>query len=191
MHVHFIGAQGTGKTTLLNQLVEESIKFDSGINIKTITNVVRSLVESEGIKINKKGNSTSQNLIFDEYLKIFSNVDPYIDWVSDRSLIDVVAYTKYLNTRNKVSLKRYEQQFNILKLWYENSPIAKNTIFVYFPIEFNVVEDGVRSVDEEYRREIDNNIKSILEELGVNYYIMEGTREERLELMKNIIWMNE
>ena len=62
---------------------------------------------------------------------------------------------------------------------------------MYFPIEFEVVDDGVRSLDEEYRREIDNNIKSILEELGINYYVMEGAQEERLEMMKNIIWINE
>ena len=191
MTIQFVGAQGTGKTTLLNQLVEESIKLDSGINIKTITNVVRNLVESEGIKINKKGSSTSQNIIFEKYFDIFTSLDGYIDWVSDRSLIDVVAYTKYLYDHKKASKKCYEAQIKWLKLWYERDPKIKNTIFVYFPIEFEVVDDGVRSVDEKYRQEVDNNIKSILEELGINYYVMEGTREERLETIKNIIWFNE
>ena len=68
MYIHFIGAQGTGKTTLLNQLAEESIKVDSGINFKIITNVVRNLVETEGVKINKKGSSKSQNIIFEKFI---------------------------------------------------------------------------------------------------------------------------
>ena len=191
MYIHFIGAQGTGKTTLLNQLADESIKFDSGVNFKIITNVVRNLVENEGVKINKKGSSKSQNIIFEKYFDIFTSLDGYIDWVSDRSLIDVVAYTKYLYDHKKASKKCYEAQMKWLKLWYDRDPKIKNTIFVYFPIEFEVVNDGVRSLDEEYRREIDNNIRSILEELGINYYVMEGTREERLETIKNIIWLNE
>ena len=191
MYIHFIGAQGTGKTTLLNQLAEESIKVDSGINFKIITNVVRNLVETEGVKINKKGSSKSQNIIFEKYFDIFTSLDGYIDWVSDRSLIDVVAYTKYLYDHKKSSKKCYEAQIKWLKLWYDRDPKIKNTIFVYFPIEFEVVGDGTRSLDEEYRREIDNNIKSILEELGINYYVMEGTQDERLEMMKNIVWLNE
>lgn len=191
MYVHFIGTQGTGKTTLLNQLAEESIKIDSGINFKIITNVVRNLVETEGVKINKKGSSKSQNIIFEKYFDIFTSLDGYIDWVSDRSLIDVVAYTKYLYDHKKTSKKCYEAQIKWLKLWYDRDPKIKNTIFVYFPIEFEVVSDGVRSLDEEYRREIDNNIKSILNELGINYYVIEGTQDERLEMMKNIVWLNE
>ena len=191
MYIHFIGAQGTGKTTLLNQLAEESIKVDSGINFKIITNVVRNLVETEGVKINKKGSSKSQNIIFEKYFDIFTSLDGYIDWVSDRSLIDVVAYTKYLYDHKKSSKKCYEAQIKWLKLWYDRDPKIKNTIFVYFPIEFEVVGDGTRSLDEEYRREIDNNIKSILEELGINYYVMEGTQDERLEMMKNIVSINE
>jgi nicotinamide riboside kinase len=190
MYIHFTGAQGTGKTTLLNQLTEESIKFDSDIDFKIITNVVRNLVGREGVQINKRGNSASQNLIFNEYLKIFNGIDPHIDWVSDRSLIDVVAYTKYLYEHKKASRKCYESQLQLLELWYEENLRAKDTIFVYFPIEFEVVNDGVRSLDEDYRKEIDKNIKDILTEINANYYIMEGTQDERLEMMKNIIWLN-
>lgn len=190
MYIHFTGAQGTGKTTLLNQLVGESIKFDSGINIHTITNVVRNLVRREGVQINKKGNSASQNLIFNEYLKIFNGIDTNIDWVSDRSLIDVVAYTKYLYEHKKASKKCYESQLQSLKLWCEENLRVKDTLFVYFPIEFEVVNDGVRSLDEDYRKEIDKNIKDILTDINVNYYIIEGSQDERLEMMKNIIWLN-
>ena len=128
MYIHFIGAQGTGKTTLLNQLAEESIKVDSGINFKIITNVVRNLVETEGVKINKKGSSKSQNIIFEKYFDKFTSLDGYIDWVSDRSLIDVVAYTKYLYDHKKSSKKCYEAQIKWLKLWYDRDPKIKNTI---------------------------------------------------------------
>ena len=50
------GAQGTGKTTLLKALQNEP-EFD---NWKFYTNVVRTMVEEEGIAINKEGTSESQ-----------------------------------------------------------------------------------------------------------------------------------
>ena len=45
----FTGAQGTGKTTILNEVIKEYK------DMETITNVVRSL-HNDGVKINKKGN---------------------------------------------------------------------------------------------------------------------------------------
>lgn len=185
----FIGAQGVGKTTILNEIIKEHK------DMNVITNVVRDLCEDKRIKINKKGNSEAQQIIFDvlktkyiDYLFNLSYEEVDEGCISDRSLIDVVAYTKYLYDHKKINKTIYELQLCSLKDWvYFNS---FSFVYIYIPIEFPAVDDGVRDVDEKYRREIDENIKWILQECGIDYYILEGSIEERVEMMKNIIEFN-
>jgi hypothetical protein len=51
-------------------------------------------------------------------------------------------------------------------------------ILLYFPIYWDNVDDGVRDPDEQYRREIDNNIKTILELLDIRYYTVPNVSPE-------------
>lgn len=183
----FTGAQGVGKTTILNEVVKEYK------DMEVITNIVRSL-HNDGVKINKKGNGKTQQLIYDtlkkEYINFLYNdhEDINLGCICDRSLVDVVAYTKYLYDHKKASKKSYEDQLKDLKEWAIYHRYGCK--YIYIPIEFPVVSDGVRDVDEEYRMEIDNNIKWLLQECEIDYYILEGTIEERTEMMKNIIEFN-
>ena len=189
----FTGAQGVGKTTILNEVIKEYKDMD------VITNVVRRLHDS-GIKINKKGNGKTQQLIYDtlkkEYINFLYNdhflynsrEDVNSGCISDRSLVDVVAYTKYLYEQGKASKSSYEEQLKDLKEWAIYHRYGCK--YIYIPIEFSAVEDGVRDVDEEYRIEIDNNIRWLLQECEIDYYVLEGTIEERTEMMKNIIEFN-
>ena len=87
----FTGAQGTGKTTILEKFKEDG--YD------VITEVVRKLAK-QGININKDGDENGQQTIFNVYKGLLSSKDNY---VSDRCLIDVTAYTIYLNKQGKVS----------------------------------------------------------------------------------------
>lgn len=182
----FTGAQGVGKTTILNEIIKEYK------DMEIITNVVRRLHNDDQIRINKKGNGKTQQLIYDtlkkEYIQYLYNSDFNTNCISDRSLVDVVAYTKYLYERGKASKNSYEEQLKDLKEWaiYHKHGCKH----IYIPIEFPAVEDGIRDVDEEYRIEIDNNIKWLLQECEIDYYILEGTIEERTEMMKNIIEFN-
>lgn len=174
--MNLVGAQGTGKTTILNKLE----KFEK------ITEVVRKLSKS-GIKINEYGDDDGQRHIFNTYNEIFDRLDNRKNWVSDRGLFDVFAYTKYLYNHGNVSEDLYNEQYNRLINW---SLTNKDVVIAYFPIEFDVVNDGVRSLDENFRKEIDENIKWILNECNVKYYVIEGSIEERLELINAIIEFN-
>ena len=61
---------------------------------------------------------------------------------------------------------------------------------VYIPIEFDLVEDGVRSSDKHYQKEIDKYIKDILEEHvdPLNMCEIRGSPSERATKVKNIIY---
>ena len=180
MHrIVFTGAQGTGKTTVLKEFENKGLKV--------ITEVVRQLA-SKGVKINKDGDEKGQTKIFKEYKDLLSEIS--LDgYVSDRCLIDVIAYSMYLAKEGKVSPMFVQKQMKQLdKFRVENPDIA----YCYFPIEFDVVADGVRDTDEEFRKAIDDNIKTIFQETGIHPIVVRGTVEERVAKVQRVHdWLHE
>lgn len=182
------GAQGTGKTTLLKALSVEP-EFD---NWKFYTEVVRKMVEEEGISINKDGDSDSQKKIFDKYVGIMEEMMQHPS-VSDRCIIDVNAYTSYLfdNTDpkdpdyNNLGEEDFKEKRQIVKRKYEFP------LLVYLPISFKLQGDGVRSEDEEYQKEIDRKIKQIIDNYGIPYITVKGSVEERVNQIKKELFGKE
>lgn len=164
MKIILTGAQGTGKTTILNHYKEEGYPV--------ITEVVRNLAK-QGFNINESGDKDGQNAIFNEYCKLFTDNKSFI---SDRGLTDVVAYTMYLCDTGRVTPKFMEEQAEKLEKFVKDN---KDIVYFYFPIEFPVVNDGVRSVDEEFRSCIDINICTLLREMNIPFITVSGSVEER------------
>lgn len=172
----FTGAQGTGKTTILNDYKR--------LDYNVITEVVRKLSKT-GVKINEMGDDEGQQIIFNEYLKLLSEKKEY---VSDRGLIDVLAYSEILCEDGKVSEKVVYEQMNKFKQFVKDNP---DIIYFYFPIEFPVVDDGVRSLDEKFRSRVDEKILGILKLSGVDYIRVTGTVEQRLETIHRVELLEE
>ena len=164
------GAQGTGKTTILKKL-----------EYPQITEVVRKLSKL-GVNINENGDESGQRKIWNTYEQLFSMVS---GWVSDRGLTDVLAYSIWLHRNGKnVSEKFIKKQKKAFEKFLEDNP---DIMYCYFPIEFPLVKDGVRSEDENFRKEIDEIIREILEEFVVNYIVISGTVEDRLNIIETIL----
>lgn len=173
--IHIVGAQGVGKTTVLNHFK------DLGYNV--ITEVVRKLA-NDGVNINEMGDIEGQKRIFKEYQKLFKTNDGYI---SDRGLVDVASYTfsHAIREGSKGPLKKLaDKQFLALDKFYKENP---DIIVCYVPIEFPVVDDGVRSTDENFRAEIDFLIKNILECTQIPYTEVAGTVEERINKVQELL----
>lgn len=185
MKIILTGAQGTGKTTVLDAVFNDS-DIDTS-QITKISEVIRDLAKNDkSVKYNENGTEESQKLFFDTYEDLFNKNNNYI---SDRGLIDVVAYTKWLLKHNKVSMEFYK---NLYGRWIRFCDQAANLgiVYLYVPIQFDAVQDGFRSTDKEYREYIDKTIYELLEDAEVTYYIFGDslkTVEERANAVKYLI----
>lgn len=166
------GAHGTGKTTVLNM-------FKNKTDYPLITEVVRKLNKEDNIQINELGDNETQYTIFDKYKELLQG-----DYISDRGLTDVCAYTMYLATQGKVFMTLAIKQFSEVCAFTKENP---DVHYFYFPIEFDLVDDGVRSVDPQFQQDIDNILKQILKEAGIQYVTVHGTPEERYKQIINSI----
>ena len=170
------GAQGTGKSSVLHN-------FEGRMNI--ITEVVRNLAKNKHIAVNEDGNVHGQRMIFRTYKEALSKTE--VPFISDRGLTDVLAYTCYnMKDKGKMGEKVLEDQMNEFIKFQNDYP---DTVYFYVPIEFDVVWDGFRSVDEDFRKEIDKNIKDLLDAMQVDYIELRGTVEERVAIVENVMRM--
>lgn len=163
MKVALIGPQGVGKTTLLNNLPEEYQQHK-------IPELIRSTIaQHHDVKYNEDGDEASQELFFETYQR---EVEHRSDYISDRSLIDVVAYTKWLANNKKLDRDVYYNQLKKLVEFCRQNP---DIIYFYVPIMFDVVDDGFRSTNEQYRQDIQDCITTIIidvqDELGYDLHI--------------------
>lgn len=169
MRIVFTGAQGTGKSTIMDLYKE----------YPHITGVCRGLAK-KGVKINEMGDDESQALIFDTYYDLLTQNDNYI---SDRGLTDVLGYSKWLHENGRLSREELDREIELFDKFINNWDVK----YFYFPIEFEVVNDGVRSTDEAFRKSVSNNILETLLINHIDYFTVTGTVAERKSYCDKII----
>ena len=154
MKIAFCGAQGVGKSTLVNILLDSPLYS----NYTRASNPQRILKTfAKDFNINELTTTLSQTSIAAVYSTEIISRDNYI---SDRSLIDVFAYTVASKNISK------DDKYNIINTF---SPIINQyDIVFYIPIEFNTEEDGIRNTDITYRDLIDTHIKGMLNIYYIN-----------------------
>ena len=98
--------------------------------------------------------------------------------VLDRCYMDLIVYSEHMDIDD--STKNYiEDTWHRVKDEY--------THYVYFPIEFESVDDGVRSVSEEWRVDIDNEFKKYLSGVRQPYLTVNGSPMQRVDQILNFI----
>lgn len=176
MRVFFIGAQSTGKTTVIRELEKLGYPCLQHITRDTIS---KNKLEN---KSSDKTTTETQSLIFDAYVKAFNENDNFI---CDRSLIDVASYTSLAVCSDTCDVAEINREVEYISEYYSTN---KDTILMfYFPIEFRVESDGLRCIDEEYRAKVDKKMNTFVSRLYPKYYTVTGTVEERVEFIKNIL----
>ena len=170
--VALVGASSVGKTTVYELLKKELPEFD-------FKNESTRTVGGYGFPINEAGTSETQLAISSFHLEALLSPK---DIILDRCYLDLLVYS---GNMENLSDSAYTY---ILDTWLR--VMNQYTHFIYFPIEFKSVDDGVRSIDEEWRAKIDNQFKSNLEaikNLGGDYLTVTGSPKQRVEQILNYI----
>jgi predicted ATPase len=160
----FTGAQGTGKTTLMNIL-----KTD---NIKSLSIARKAAIKNNGLPSDKQREQYQKDL-FSTAIEMLSDTN----YISDRGLTCITAYTCLGVLNGSISRDLAYEQYETLKKFHYDNP---DILVVYTPIEFDIIPDGVRSTDKEHQANVDFMIKSILDNAGINYITVSGSVDERI-----------
>ena len=156
-----LGAHSTGKSTLLEKIRE------SHPHVFTTDGF------SRPVKVAKEKSSMStvqEQIVLNELTCwAYENYINYKNLISTRSPIDAIIYTEYYLKGLKV--QHIQDCFDKHKDKIDN-------IF-YIPIEFPIVNDGVRFTDEQDRINIDLAIQKYIKDNNLPVIVLTGSVEER------------
>lgn len=170
--IALVGASSVGKTTVYELLKSKLPEYDF-INESTRT------VGKFGFPINEEGTSETQLAISSFHLEAL--LCPK-DVILDRCYLDLVVYSTYMDS---ISHSTYNYIFDTWRRVKD-----QYTHFIYFPIEFASVDDGVRSVNEGWREAIDKQFELTLKSIkssGGDYLTVTGSPNQRVEQILNYI----
>lgn len=175
MVIGFTGAHGTGKSTLLQAMINwpelQGHAFVPGLT---------RMQSKNGVKINKEGNFEGQKALTKTMCWHLKNL-PRL--VVDRTLLDIYAYTVYQRDHKLIT----SHQLNYIRTQARAHQNKFDVVFYIRP-EFEIKGDGVRNADPAFQLEIAAAIEHAIcnEPLGTKRIILlSGTVEERLADIKS------
>lgn len=176
MIVSFTGAQSTGKTTLLNYLVERNP------DVTFVEEVTRRVKRLYDVPINEDGGDVTQFLIMADHLQNLFSKDKSDLTVFDRCAVDGVVYTRWLQLQGMVSAEVYTACCKM----YDTVIDKYDVIFYTDPADVELVDDGERSVNVGFRNDIIKLFNDRISDLD-NVVVLSGSVEERLETVKKTV----
>jgi len=159
MRIAIIGAHGVGKTTL-------SKKLAASLDLPIIHDVVIEAFQ-KGFVINEKTPIETQFWLFARQLEEEKTTQSF---VADKSLMDYSVYADVIFDDDRVKSLLSEM-------------VKKNINYdyvFYLPIEFAIEDNGTRSTDIEFQKQVDNRYRQLIEDWTIDYTILSGSVETRL-----------
>tara|TARA_R110000851_G_scaffold26435_2_gene74983 strand:- start:4190 stop:4771 length:582 start_codon:yes stop_codon:yes gene_type:complete len=183
MIISFTGAQSTGKTTLLN-----NIRSLNPFYIEYVAEVTRRIKREFNLPINESGGDLTQTMIMSDHIANVYQKYNCDNVILDRCALDGIVYTQWLYNKGKVS----KEVLQWAKKIYNTLIGEYDVIFVTSPADVPLVDDGERSIDKKFREEIIDIFDMYIDDMkiyseGENVFAVEGTVEERMKYIKNIL----
>lgn len=167
MKIVIAGAHGVGKTTIANILAKEfSLPIIPDVAIEAF---------SKGFPINENTPAETQFWMFARQLELERNLGD--KWIADKCLMDYSIYADVLFKDERVK--------QLLSEMVKRN-VNYNFVF-YLPIEFPIEDNGIRSIDPVFQKNVDSRYLQVLNDWGINYHTISGSIEERLKKIMNII----
>lgn len=155
--IAYSGAQGTGKTTAAHQQVIDTKMSNLGKNIRVY--FLHSPSSNCPFPINRKATEETQAWLFHAQIKAELEARSRFDVVvQDRTIIDVIAYTWVAGfTTLADAMTAYARHYiNCYDTVYVKTIEANNHCF----------HDGIRDVDPDFRKQIQQAIFFLYDELA-------------------------
>lgn len=157
MIIAFTGAHSCGKSTLVDY-------FRGKENFVCLDSCTRSTITAEERKVDGLNNLDSAQLkLLDGVTHRMAEIvemnakDPNKIYVMDRCVFDFIAYSRCFANRWQLTSSCLDSiERGCADLWNYID------VFFYLPIEFPIVNDGVRSLDEDLRKDVDSEIREQL-----------------------------
>ena len=110
------------------------------------------------------------------------NVFMHDRMLTDRTALDGLVYTTYLYKHAKVNTKTYVYATEVFnQVWKQY-----NHVF-YIEPEFDIVDDGVRSVDIDFRNEIADMFEAIINNKKLTLHRVKGSVRNRVNSIMDLL----
>lgn len=167
-----LGTHSTGKTTLCQSLQGEVEKLYITDGFSRPVKVAK-----ESLNLNNIQEQTIINELTKwAFINYLNQID--ISVLSTRSPIDAIVYSKYFTPSIDTS--------ELLELFRANKHRVSN--FFYIPIEFPIINDGVRFMDPKIQLDIQNLIIEFCQQENVNLINVTGSILKRTEFITPLIY---
>jgi GTPase SAR1 family protein len=174
MKIGFCGTMSVGKTTLVNAL-KELPEFKEYIFATERSKYLRDL----GIPLNTDSTIKGQMVFLAERASELMREDI----VTDRTVIDVISFTRLSKSIPHYICDEFEQLATRLISEYDY-------VFYISPGGVELEDNGVRTIDPEYRMKIDKEIRKIIssnQNKLKKFTQISGTTEERIQQIKQVM----
>ena len=182
MIISFTGAQSTGKTTLLNLIRDKNYDFNY------VDEVTRRIKREYNLTINESGGDITQSMIMADHIANVYRKGDHDVTVLDRCAVDGVVYTQWLYNNGQVEKATLDHA----KLIFEMLIEEYDAIFITSPVDVELVDDGERSTNIEFREDIQSLFDMYIGHLMVdnkdkNVFVVAGTVEERMNYIQKVL----
>ena len=182
MIISFTGAQSTGKTTLLNLIRDKNYDFNY------VDEVTRRIKREYNLPINEGGGDITQSMIMADHIANVYKKGDHDVTVLDRCAVDGVVYTQWLYNNGQVEKATLDHA----KLIFEMLIEEYDAIFITSPVDVELVDDGERSTNIEFREDIQSLFDMYIGHLMVdnkdeNVFVVAGTVEERMNYIQKVL----
>lgn len=180
MIISFTGPQCSGKTTCLTQLNNFSPLF---FDIQPEPYFPREILD-----ISNNDIEFVQSLILNHHVEVllkYSTFPRCVNLAMDRCIVDAFVYTDYI-----AKTKGLPEQLLRYSSYLLDKLIKKyDVIFYCKPTNIPLVDNGIRSTDEQYRNNIANNFDIFFSKTNIptNVVVLEGPHEQRKEIIKETL----
>ena len=174
MKIGLTGTQSVGKSTLINELT----KLPEFKDYYTATERSKHLRDL-GIPLNTDSTLLGQFVFIAERARELLNEN----LLTDRSIYDVLAYTLSSKSISMIQTEEIVRAARHMIRYYD-------IIFYVDPTGVSIEDNGVRTIDAEYRDKIDMVIKELLDEYPPNKLVSIPPNlsvEERVNFIRDII----